>query len=167
MFLPTGNQAILSFVTSWTHVAIRCNMWFFSVQRCFLTLKHDQTCLYKGTFCENWFFFCKMVQFLVCYPCAATREINCFCCTQPRGKRMNMMQIRLNHRHGKNAHHFCEGCFFFISPRHFSASNQILQQCTNLGKWPKVASNVTAVFLANFWRSTWAKLLYSMSKLAN
>ena len=146
MFLPTGNQAILSFVTSWTHVAIRCNMWFFSVQRCFLTLKHDQTCLYKGTFCENWYFFCKMVQFLVCYPCAATREINCFCCTQPRGKRMNMMQIRLNHRHGKNAHHFCEGCFFYITKTFFSLESDFTTM-HKLGKVTKGSIKCHSSFL--------------------
>ena len=145
MFLTTGNQAILSLVTSWTHVAIRYNMCFFSVQRCFQTVKMTKNVLIKGHFVKT-VFFCKMVQFLVCYPCAATREINCFCCTQPRGKRMNMMQIRLNHRHGKNAHHFCEGCFFYITKTFFSLESDFTTM-HKLGKVTKGSIKCHSSFL--------------------
>ena len=119
--------------------------------------------LIKGHFVKT-VFFCKMVQFLVCYPCAATLEINCFYCTQPRGKRMKHDANQVKLQAWKKCASFLSGLIFLITRTFFSLESAF----TTMHKLGKVTKGSIkcheAVFLANFWRSTWAKLLFFVSK---
>ena len=75
-----------------------------------------------------------------------------------------MIKIRLNLRHGKNAHLFCQ-VDIFISSKEFSALESAF---TTLHKFGKVTKNSMkchkTIFVGQLLALYMAKLLYSMSK---